>query len=911
MSLAVGTRLGPYEIQSAIGAGGMGEVYKARDARLDRIVAIKVLPAGTAADADRRHRFEQEARAASALNHPHICALHDIGSTSSPQAADGETVDFLVMEYLEGETLAHRLRKGPLPLEQALELGEQIADALGRAHRRGVVHRDLKPSNVMLTKDGAKLLDFGLAKLRPQPAFAGTAAGVAAGADGPASTATFATSPGAIMGTVPYMAPEQLEGKDTDGRTDLFAFGCVLHEMLTGRRAFPGESEASVVSAIMTSHPPAPSTVMPVTPPVVDCLVHDCLSKTPDGRPDSAQDVAKTLRWVRETAGRPAVRVTAPTGHRVRLRLLGAVAVAGVGVLVVLALAPRLGPFVPADPPRPPAYVTIPLKTEQIHTWGHYAPIAISPDGQVLVFKEGNRLVRRPLNGFEVTAIGGTEGAYVPAFSPDGTALAFGADGGGIERVSVSGERSPTVIASTGVGQGLVWGENDWIYYAGALGSGIWRVPSSGQARPEVVTRLRPGAECGHAWPQLLPGGKALLFTELGPSGGSSDARVVVEVLATHARTTVAENAMSGRYLASGHVVFGRNDGTVYAVPFDVARLQVSGPPVPVLSHVGTATWGGAVFLTVSHTGTAAFLRPTRRPGYLVRLVDDKGQPAPGFDAFAPERLGKIGGNFAFRVAPDGERYVFSAYQPGSVDLYTFNSRTGQTERITFGAEEDEGAAWSPNGEAIAYTSALPGLARHILVKTLEGEAQPRVLRTWPRHVHVTSWSPDGRWLLAYDFNEATGQDVWAIPVNGAEPALVAGGPASQRWALFSPDGKWVSYESLERESGRREVYVVSFPDLAVRRQVTTEGAAEAWDPNGQFLYYLSGGSLVAHEVSLDGGFTTGRATPLFATRAMRFEVLPGRRFALLEENDAPPDEPLHVIFNWFEELTAKAPLAR
>ncbi len=899
MSLASGTRLGPYEIQCAIGAGGMGEVYKARDTRLDRIVAIKVLPAGATADADRRHRFEQEARAASALNHPHICVLHDIGR-------EGET-DFLVMEHLEGETLAHRLRKGPLPLEQALELGEQIADALGRAHRRGVVHRDLTPSNVMITKDGAKLLDFGLAKLRPQPAFPRTGAGAAA----LASTATLATSPGTIMGTVPYMAPEQLEGKDTDGRTDLFAFGAVLYEMLTRRRAFPGESEASVVSAIMTSHPPAPSTVMSMTPPLVDRLVHDCLSKSPDERPDGAQDVANTLRWVRETTDNPGVYANAPKPRRAWRLLLGAVAVAGVGVLLVLALAPRLGLFGPAAPPGRPEYATIPLRTEQVSVFGHYASIAISPDGGVLVFKDGNGLVRRPLNSFEVTPIGGTEGAYLPAFSPDGTALAFGTDGGGIERVAVSGQRSPTVIASVGVGQGLVWGDDDRIYYAGALGSGIWRVPSSGQSAPEVVTRLRPGAECGHAWPQLLPGGKALLFTELGPSGGSSDARVVVEVLDTHARTTVAEGAMSGRYVESGHVVFGRNDGTVYTVPFDVGRLRATGPPVPVLSNVGTATWGGAVFLTVSKTGTAAFLRPTRRPGYLMRLVDDKGQTAPESDAVAPERLAKIGGNFVFRVAPDGERYAFAAYERGSVDLYTFNSRTEQIERITFGAEEDESPTWSPDGLAVAYTSAQPGLARHILVKTLEGESKPRLVRTWPRHIHVSSWSRDGRWLLAWDDNQTTGQDVWAIPVNGGEPVLVAGGPGSQRGAFFSPDGKWVSYQSLERDSGARGLYVVSFPDLGVHRQVTTDGAAQAWDPNGSVLYYRAGGYLVAHEVSLERGFRAGRATTLFATRADRFEVLPGRRFALLEKNDAPPDEPLHVIFNWFEELKAKASLAR
>ncbi len=893
MSLALGTQLGPYEIQSAIGAGGMGEVYKARDARLGRTVAIKVLPERAAGDPARRVRFEQEARAASALNHPHICVLHDVGR-------QGDT-DYLVMEYLEGETLARRLRKGPLPLGQALELGAQIADALARAHRHGIVHRDLKPSNVMLTKDGAKLLDFGLATLRPDPVPVTAASAVL-------STATIQTTPGVVMGTVPYMAPEQLEGKDTDGRTDLFAFGGMLYEMLTGRRAFPGENEASVASAILTSHPSAPSTVAPATPPLVDRLVHDCLSKSPDERPDSARDVAKTLRWVRETAGHPAVYVNAPKQGRAWRLLLGAVAVAGAGALFVLALGSQLRPFRPAGSPRPPAYATIPLKTEQVYHFGHYAPIATSPDGEVLVFREGKTLVRRPLNGFEVTAIGGTEGASMPAFKPDGTALAF-VGPGGIKRVSVSGEKSPAVIASTAVGPGLVWGEDDWIYYARAESSGIWRVPSSGQSRPEVVTRLRPGEECGHAWPQLLPGGKALLFTELGPSGGASDGRVVIEVLATHDRTTVVERATSGRYLASGHVVFGRDDGFVYAVPFDVERLQATGPQVPVLSHVGMGTWGGAVFLAVSDTGTAAFLRPTRRPGYLVRLVDNQGRPAPGADAFAPERLGKIGGNFIFQAAPDGERYVFTAYQPGSVNLYSFSSRTGQAERLTFGAEEDEGAAWSPDGGLIAYTSAQRGSARHILVKTPEGGAKPRLLRVWPRHVHVNSWSPDGRWLLATDFSQTTASDVWAFPVGGGEPVLVAGEPNPELWAHFSPDGKWVSYRTVER--GRRGVYVVSFPDLAVRREVTTEGDTYAWARNGRFLYYLSGGSLVALEVSLDGGFRTGRTTPLFATRAVGFQVLPEGRFALLEENDAPPDEPLHVIFNWFEELQAKAPLPR
>jgi serine/threonine protein kinase len=460
MALSAGARLGPYEVLGLIGAGGMGEVYKARDTRLDRTVAIKVLPAHVSADPERRARFEREARAISQLTHPHICTLYDVGEQ------DG--TGFLVMEPLEGGTLAERLRRGALPHEEALDCATQIADALAAAHRQGVSHRDLKPGNVMLTKTGAKLLDFGLAKLKghgEQPA-----AGLLVSA--PTRSGPL-TGQGTIVGTLQYMAPEQLEGKPADARTDLFAFGAIVYEMVTGRRAFEGASAASLIGAMLEREPPPITERQPLTPPALDRLVRRCLAKSPDDRWDSAHDVADELQWLRESVDsrtKEIVRDKRRRGTQVAIWLAG-------WALLVFAGWRSLLPSNEATPT--PVYAMIPLTTIQVETAGQVGTFGISPDGQLLVFKERTALVRRALDSFATTPIGGTDDAQQPAFSPEGSALAFFARGR-TRRVPLSGGGSAADVAVVPQGPGITWGEDDRIYSSPGVNAGVWRVPAAG-----------------------------------------------------------------------------------------------------------------------------------------------------------------------------------------------------------------------------------------------------------------------------------------------------------------------------------------------------------------------------------------------------------------------------------------------
>ncbi len=894
MSLVVGTRLGPYEIQSAIGAGGMGEVYKAKDTRLDRSVAIKVLPPEFGTDPDRRARFEREAKTIAGLNHPHICTLYDVGEH------DGST--FLVMEHLSGDTLAQCLEKGPLPLAQALTVATEIADALAAAHRQGVIHRDLKPGNVMLTKTGAKLLDFGLAKLTGH----GEQAAAASLASVPTQTRPL-TSEGAIVGTLQYMAPEQVEGKPADARTDLWALGAVLYEMLTGTRAFRGASAASLIANIMNAEPVALVTLQPITPPGLGRVVRKCLAKSPDDRPDTAHDLADELRWVHESSAvgdAPRVQPARARWRRVArsgiLILSGALAGA---VVLWLARPPQASPT--------PIYATIPLKTAPIVSLGQYAHIAISPDGQSLLFSQDGRLVRRPLNSFSATPLDGTQNAQFPAFKPDGSAVVFTA-ARGIKRVPVFGGPVADVTTQAGASNGLAWGEDDRIYFSAGLGNaGIWRVSATG-GKPEAVTQVDDKAnESAHTYPQVLPGGKALLFTVLGPSLGSEDSKIATQMIGSQKHTTLVEKAIFGRYLQSGHLVFARNDGTIYAVPFDPARLEARGEPVAVLSGVATATAGGAAFLFVSLNGTLAFLKPPQQPEFLYRELDAKGQPAATAFALSSMVTTNVGTNAAnLRIAPDGSRYALTARGPGVADVWLLDARTGESERLTFDSAEDEYPAWSPDSSAVAYTSAQTGTTRRIFVKTIGSGTQPQLVKLWPRHIHVASWSTDRRWLAAIDFTPTNGTDVWAIAVDGRDAIAVAKGSADEASARFSPDGRWIAYSS--NESGRHEVYAVSFPDLVSRRQVSTDGGtAPAWGEQGRVLYYLQNGYLVSHEVRLGTTFSKGRATKLFPTSATTFEVAPGGRFVLTEPNPQPPNDPLYLIVNWFDELRAKVPVKR
>ena len=586
MPLTAGTKLGPYEIIALIGAGGMGEVYKAKDTRLDRIVAVEVLPEHLSQDPERRERLEREARAISSLNHPHICTLHDIGHENG--------VVYLVMEFIEGETLAERLEKGPLSFDEALQIAVQVADALDKAHRQGIVHRDLKPANIMLTASGVKLLDFGLAKL--------TASERAQNVSSLSSLPTEAkslTAEGSIIGTFQYMAPEQLESKDIDARTDLFALGAVLFEMLTGRKAFEGESQASLIGAIMTSDPPPISRVQAMSPPALDHIVETCLAKKPDERWQTAADLGRQLKWVVEGGAQPGVVV--PVGASVRSGPS-----AGVIVAAAIALSVITGVAVWNLKPEPAAPLARFVVDPSIGRSGQGdLDIAITPDGTRIVYltRAGGRvLVVRALDELEASPFGGLSSLLRgPFLSPDGNWVGY-FDGDGVRKVSILGGPPVTICEfPTGGSRGGSWGDDGTIIFATQT-TGLWRVPADG-GEPEKLTTPEP-EQGDHLWPEILPGARAVLFSIMGES--LETAQIAVLSLDSGETKVLVPGGSNPRYAPSGHIVFGV-DRTLYAVGFDLGKLEVTTDPFPVVEGVAIKP-RGAVNFGISQNGSLAYV---------------------------------------------------------------------------------------------------------------------------------------------------------------------------------------------------------------------------------------------------------------------------------------------------------------
>ncbi len=647
-SLTPGTRLGPYQITDAIGAGGMGEVYKARDTRLDRTVAIKVLPSHVAADPAVRTRFEREARAISSLDHPNICVLHDVGR-------EGE-VDYLVMQYLEGETLAARLARGALPLDEALRYATDIAAALDKAHHAGILHRDLKPGNVMLTRSGgrdtsAKLLDFGLAKLA---APGGSAA--------PVQTQATITSPltgqGAILGTLMYMSPEQLEGRELDPRSDIFTFGAVLYEMVTGIRAFAGASQASIIGAILERDPAPIATHAPLTPPALDRVVRKCLAKDPERRWQSAADLGDELSWIAQSSGiqQPQVTVARRSASPVRPLTLAAgaliLALAGTTAWAVLTRARTDSATVIRN-------LGIPVPNDVRLTPGG---IAVSPDGKTVVYAgsalggaEGNRpsvaissgrLYLRRFDTAESTALPGTERARAPFFSPDGLSVGFFTESS-LVRLSLLGGAPVNIVNVPPVTRGGVWLPDDTIVFTATQSTGLVRIPLTGATvvggagYPPLTRPDMAAGEKAHMWPSLLPGGGDILYTiRRGTAGNVDDADIAVVNVATGKSRVVLKGAAYAQYAPIGHLLFVRGK-TLMAMPFDLEKKEVSGTALPVVEGLASHAWVGGAHYTVAPDGTLVAMRgsfgQTRSSSV---WVDRSGKPVPG-PTFGENELGK------------------------------------------------------------------------------------------------------------------------------------------------------------------------------------------------------------------------------------------------------------------------------
>ena len=709
MEIKQGTRLGNYEILAPIGKGGMGEVYKAKDTRLDRTVAIKVLPAHLSGDADLRERFEREARTVSSLNHPHICTLHDIGR-------EGD-VDFLVMEHIEGETVAARLERGPLSLDEVIRYGTEISQGLDQAHRQGVVHRDVKPGNVMLTSSGAKLLDFGLA----EPGVNRATTDLSALSSLPTEQRSL-TEKGVVLGTFQYMAPEQLEGKDVDVRTDIFALGALLYEMVTGKKAFAGASQASLISAIMSSEPAPMSAVQPLSPAALEHLIRTCLAKDPDKRWQSAGDVALQLEWIAE-AGSHAAGMSTSAGARGRERAAWAVAglttIAAILFAVFLTMAPpTTSPMVRFDVPAPEGLPVV-------------GSPKISPDGRYLAFNAtdeqgATRIWLRSLNALEAQPLPGSEGTGRPFWSPDSTQLGFFSDGK-LKRIPVGGGPAQTICDAPSGADGS-WSEDGVILYDGRGTDPIMQVAASGGIPSPLVTpEEESNAQVG--WPQFLPGSRNFLYVAF----GADEPKVRMGSLDGGERTTVLAGQSRVEYAPPGHLLYVR-ENTLVAQGFDADAGETTGQPIPLAENLGINNVGLAHF-SASRNGVLAFRGGDAGGGQLV-WVDRQGEREQ-----AETEAGDI---FATDLSPDGRWLAIemnrSSSDPG--DIWIRDLVRGVTSRFTFEEGSERNPLWSPAGDRIVYSMEREGRPV-IAAKAIDGPGEAEILVEGENLLAPSSWSPD------------------------------------------------------------------------------------------------------------------------------------------------------------------------
>ncbi|HEY3177093.1 MAG TPA: protein kinase [Candidatus Polarisedimenticolia bacterium] len=878
MPLAPGSRLGPYEILSPLGAGGMGEVYRARDTRLDRTVAIKVLPSHLAADPTLRERFEREARAVSSLNHPHICALFDIGQH--------EGVDFLVMEHIEGETLASRLSRGPMPPDQAFRTAIEVADALDKAHRQGVVHRDLKPGNVMLTKSGAKLLDFGLAKLRPADptgAVPGSSALLTQHAD--------LTAEGSIVGTLQYMSPEQLEGKEADARTDIFSFGAVLYEMVTRRRAFEGKSQASLIAAILEREPASISSLQPMSPPALERIVEQCLRKDPDERWQSAHDVGLQLSSMREAE--PRLQASSPALARWTPWAL-------VAIVVIVALAAWLRPDATPHPaPAPIRFLLSPPTGRQFFNPVEINSMALSPDGSQIAFvasdpTDGTRVWLRPLSAVEARPLEGTEGAVSVFWSPDGQSMAFFA-GDKLKRLDLRGGAPLTLCnVQEVIGHSGTWGRDGNILFASSQGEAIFRVTTAGGTPAEEIKPDSSHGETRTHWPWFLPDGRRFLYISRLRDGGG---RLMLADPGTPPRQ-IMPVISAVQIVGPGYLVFAQ-DGALLGHRFDLTNGRIVGEAFSIADRVRYFLPTARASFTTSRNGVLVY-QPGSDLGRVV-WVDRSGR-----------ELGTVASQAEYRtvrISSDGRKALIDRAQPrtGTFDIWSLDLARGVETRLTSDLGSATEAVWLPGGEAIVF-SASGGAPPRLIRKDLMTGAQEELLPVRRRQVaqHV---SPDAKTLAFIERSGSGNYDIWTLPLSrGSMPSLLVGTSFDEDELRFSPDGRFIAFVS--DESGRKEIYVAPYLSPGGRTRVSTRGArCPRWGRDGRELFYLSDDRyLVAVPVRSASSLELGEPVPLFALNEGKawtdFDVpADGRRFLAIIPEVLADKQPLTVVLNWTTEI--------